>query len=148
MDGPGADAAAALLRKSGREVEIVQPPKVVQFWAHCSLVARLAGEHEPSVTEIAQLDHSWLAMGETARKLSEAYSKALAAKPWIDPDIVALMDGGEFVWAPLYDADDVRPGLSRSDGEWSLTCGLDEFAAVSDRFAAAWLAEFDGGDRG
>ena len=75
--------------------------------------------------------------------------RASIRPPKIDPEIVALMEAGEQVLAPVGEFGADMPALIRCDGRWMLTISSGESGAcgVSDRFAAAWLAEFDGGTK-
>jgi hypothetical protein len=64
----------------------------------------------------------------------------------IDPDSVALFDAFERCDAPIGNYYGT-PSLVRFQGRWLMalgTAGGSAFVVVSDVFAAAWLAEFDG----
>lgn len=138
IDGPGADAAAAVIRKYGLEVEIVDPRKVLSFWT----LSRAYAEGEAT-------DVQWSLADADCRSLWRDVSTALLAQPFIDPEIVALMDAGECVFAPTEQsgASD-PPGLIRAENGWMIIASNGGFYRdVSNRLAAAWLAEFDGGDK-
>lgn len=136
LDGPGVDDAAAKLRGQGLEVEIVNGPAAVQFWRFCSHRARADAGHSPTPDELTA-EH-WLLLGPKARELWRGIVAKVEKQPWIDPEVLDLMEFGEEVGL---DVDGAGARLRRVDGKWKLSLG-DEDLTVGRKFAATWLGEF------